>query len=407
MKSKITNFVATAAGLALAQAIPALAQSEPSFKFSGFGTVAAAHSSEKNAEFVASMSQPKGAGPSGSWATSPDSKLAAQLDAKLNGQITGVLQVLSRYQSDGSFDPKLSMGFAKWAPGSGLEFRAGRLPYAAFLVSDYREVGYSQTLVRPPLEVYSLSLDYVDGVDVTWRTNVGEAGLKLQAVTGTSKKSLGEAVVKGKRLAGVNGTADLGDFSARLSYVKVLTSFDSQQLAGALDMVASGLPANAMGPGSPALPGDAALANKHKVKDFNATYISLGLTYDPGTWFVSGELGYLPNASIAVTTKEAYVTAGMRFGAFTPYVGLATIKYDKISTGNPVMQQVIDSFNNNDRTSSSLGLRWDFAKNADLKAQVDRVSNKTGSNGFLINPNPNFVPGGKFTVLSLAVDFVF
>jgi hypothetical protein len=55
----------------------------------------------------------------------------------------------------------------------------------------------------------------------------------------------------------------------------------------------------------------------------------------------------------------------------------------------------------------SIGGRWDFARNAALKLQLDRTHLGAGSSGALINVQPGFQPGGKFTVFSAAIDFVF
>jgi hypothetical protein len=42
-----------------------------------------------------------------------------------------------------------------------------------------------------------------------------------------------------------------------------------------------------------------------------------------------------------------------------------------------------------------------------VKVQVDRMSNGAGSKGLLIDPRAGFVAGRRYSVLSLAVDFVF
>jgi hypothetical protein len=54
----------------------------------------------------------------------------------------------------------------------------------------------------------------------------------------------------------------------------------------------------------------------------------------------------------------------------------------------------------------SLGARWDFAKNLDLKAQFDHTRISAGSNGELINIQPGFRPGGTVNLFSATVDFV-
>jgi hypothetical protein len=57
--------------------------------------------------------------------------------------------------------------------------------------------------------------------------------------------------------------------------------------------------------------------------------------------------------------------------------------------------------------TSSMGVRWDFMKNFDLKVQLERINLGAGSVGTLINIQPGFQPGGIVYVISTAVDFVF
>jgi hypothetical protein len=55
----------------------------------------------------------------------------------------------------------------------------------------------------------------------------------------------------------------------------------------------------------------------------------------------------------------------------------------------------------------SVGLRWDFMKNLDLKLQFDHTRLGADSYGTLINIQPGFRPGGTVNLTSATVDFVF
>jgi hypothetical protein len=55
----------------------------------------------------------------------------------------------------------------------------------------------------------------------------------------------------------------------------------------------------------------------------------------------------------------------------------------------------------------SIGSRWDFMRNTDLKLQLDRTRIGAGSTGGLINIQPGFQLGGSVTVFSATIDFVF
>jgi hypothetical protein len=55
----------------------------------------------------------------------------------------------------------------------------------------------------------------------------------------------------------------------------------------------------------------------------------------------------------------------------------------------------------------SVGTRWDFMRNMDLKLQYDHTRLGAGSPGTLINLQPDFRPGGTVNILSIAIDFVW
>ena len=63
--------------------------------FSGFGTLGVVHSDYSQADFIANVTQPRGAGFS-SWSPTLDSDLGGQAKFTLTDSLSGVLQVLSR-----------------------------------------------------------------------------------------------------------------------------------------------------------------------------------------------------------------------------------------------------------------------------------------------------------------------
>ena len=56
----------------------------------------------------------------------------------------------------------------------------------------------------------------------------------------------------------------------------------------------------------------------------------------------------------------------------------------------------------------SMGVRWDFMKNTDVKLQYDLVKLGDNSNGYLANVPANVILyGTSFHVVSAVLDFVF
>ena len=94
-----------------------------------------------------------------------------------------------------------------------------------------------------------------------------------------------------------------------------------------------------------------------------------------------------------------YATAGLRIGRFTPYLTYAV----EHSLDQPLVLPNL----NFGQSAASVGVRWDFAKNLDLKVQYDRVWTPAGSTGLFMNEQPDFQLGSGTNVVTATLDFVF
>jgi hypothetical protein len=110
------------------------------------------------------------------------------------------------------------------------------------------------------------------------------------------------------------------------------------------------------------------------------------------------------------TTKISamYISGGYRVKKFTPY-----LTYSQNSPGSFLPGFLPPSPNSvtlaeRAQSTVSLGVRWDFMKDTDLKLQYDQVRLSNHSNGFLANVPANVnLYGTTFHVISAVVDFVF
>ncbi len=167
-----------------------------------------------------------------------------------------------------------------------------------------------------------------------------------------------------------------------------------------------------------------AIAQKYRVSDSLVTSMGVSASYDPGRWFVTGELGRTNTHSVLGVSTGWYVTGGYRIGRFTPYATVARTHGDG-NTADPGVPLAglpavavptalaLNAFLNGvlgakaAETTYSIGERWDFAKSAALTLQFDRVVIDAHSPGLLTNLQPGFMPGGRVNVFSAALDFVF
>lgn len=194
----------------------------PMFTFNGFGTAGLAHSSERNADFMLSNLQAKGAGYSQSWSPEVDSRIGVQLNAQFNRQLSAVLQVASEQRHDGTYRPQVEWANVKYQFTPDFSMRVGRMVFPAFLVSDYRKVGYATHWVRPPLELYDLfPVTDTDGISFSHHSQVGRFHNSLQFFFSQSSEKLPNGMtVTGKNGIGISNMLGYGPTTLHASYFR-------------------------------------------------------------------------------------------------------------------------------------------------------------------------------------------
>lgn len=407
-----------------------MAQSSPEFKFSGFGTLAAVHSSDDTSDFKGTLFQPKGAGHTRSTSFDPDSKLGVQLNATFNDKVSGVVQVVSQYGYDNSYAPRIEWANVKLQATQELSLRAGRIAAPAYMLSESRFVGYANTWARPPVETYGvLSITSNDGIDATYRKQIFGANHSIQAYYGKSRADLSPTSdVKSNPNWGINDTVEFGSLTLRAGYnsLKIDVNIPSvNPLFGALRSLSAGLAQVPSPAFQTASVQAAALADKYSFQDMKLSALALGASYDPGHWFVTSEYVLFKGAGFLSDQDAWYASGGYRFGAFTPYVAYSSVKAhipteDGIATAglasvpqlaggaaalNGAINATLKAFTPTQHTITA-GVRWDFMKNVAAKAQFDRVTTGAQSNGRLV-AYPGFQQGSSINLATLSLDFVF
>jgi len=407
------NRLALAVMTLYAGAVDADDSTPPMFSLSSFGTVGIVHSSEKNADFTSSIYKPNGAGHTRNWDADVDSLVGAQLTANFTSQLSAVVQVISEQRYDDSYRPGLEWANFKYQFTPDFSVRVGRTVQPAFLFSDSRKVGYTLPWVRPPGEVYSMvPVTSTDGMDLSYRLHFGDLTNTVQGNYGQSDPRLPHNT--GKSLAkdswGVSNLTEYGALTTRVTYQQTRLTVESfNPLFDSFR--AFGEEGNA-------------IADRYDSKGKRFEFVGVGAIYDPGKWFAMGEWGYFDSHSIIGTLSAWYLSAGYRMDAFTPYVtyarsrtlsetssaGLTTSTLPPDLAGaatglNGALNTILAS--SSSQQTLSVGVRWDFTKNMDAKLQYDHTRLGSSASGPLINLQPGFEPGGTFSLLSLAVDFVF
>ncbi len=145
------------------------------------------------------------------------------------------------------------------------------------------------------------------------------------------------------------------------------------------------------------------------------SFTSVGYGLDYKNFLVQAEYAIRKTESRAVMdTTSYYMMLGYRMDKVTPYYYHGKITQQSarsfpelpttgplaaLSAGaNSVAKSALQSTN-------AIGVRWDFARSAALKVQVDRISPEGGGSGAFIKAKPGFT--GPVNVYAAGIDFVF
>jgi Gram-negative porin len=327
---------------------------------SGYGTLGMVHSNYEEADFIGIPYQPRGAGYSRKWSAMPDTDFGVQLDLKITQELSAVVQGITRENADGNYKPSLEWANIKYTFNPDVSVSLGRAVLPTFERSDSQNVGYSLPWVRVPTEIeYASPASHVDGIDVNYQMRTGAVAQTIQALWGGSSQSYFGATYRFDRLLCLVDTVRLGNASVHLAYESMNVNF-------------AGVP-----------------KDQYWVAD-------LGFTYDPGRWFVTGDSN-VSKDEVFGKSIGWYVSGGVRLGNFTPYA-----VYSQLRSIPPEGQPLVG-----DQRTVAGGVRWDFAKNLDLKFQLQRVTEKSTTPASFTNVQPGAQIGDSPTVASVALDFLF
>lgn len=418
------SMISAAVALALS-ASAAHADFDDMVSVRGFGTAGVVHSTEDRADVTGSVFQPDGAGYTRDFDLRTLSKVAGQVNLQFTDDLSMTVQAITQYQHDRTFAPQIEWLNLKYSFTPALSARVGRIALPTFMVSDSRMVGYANPWVTPPQEIYQLaSITSNDGVDVSYSFSRGSVKNSFQAFYGTSKADIPSGEVEADAIYGVNYLAEVGAASFRVGYIRMDIDLDIDTVQPMFDGL-RGLGAALSGFGFTTQGAQAlALAEKYTLEDMNLSFLSLGATYDPGSWFAMAEVLDFGGDTMLSDAFGGYVTAGARFGKLTPYATFAKVEGDikaepGISTaGLPVpfamgaaalnagINTSLNQFQGSQQ-SASVGLRWDAFNNVAIKGQYSHVDLGANSAGKLANAQPDLELGGSYAVYTLTVDFIF
>ncbi|NRR32554.1 porin [Oxalobacteraceae bacterium] len=397
-KLLLTAAICAAFGSAHAELV-----NDGNLSISGFGTLGVAKADLAQGQFVR-YNQASGA--SDSPRIDLDSNLGLQASYKINDSLSGTVQILTRKNTSPEFTTDLTWAFLKYRINDEFSVRVGRMVQPTFMISDYQNVGYANTMMRPPVEMYSQApIEAADGADLTYQHAFGDTNFSAQGYAGTSRGKLFTSTTLSvgtyrNPVMGLTLTAEHGPLTLRLAHNRVEINSNSVPIDQLLDRVST--------LGYPGLAADLTLKS-HK----HIAFTSLGLALDWNNIVAQAEYAQRRSRdkSFLADVNTWYAMAGYRFGKILPYYAHAanhdvghSISLPPAFLATPLAGAISGLIKATEQKTDLIGVRWDFAKNVALKVQVDRVSPITKS-GMLAYTPANYTQ--KVTVVAASLDFVF
>ncbi|MCU4675652.1 porin [Catenovulum sp. 2E275] len=357
--------------------------------FNGFARIAAGTTLESNEAVM---------GYKDSLDFKNESLFALQASANLDDGLSATAQFMSRGRDD--FEVDVEWAYLSYELTDSTRINAGRLRLPFFRYSDFLDVGYAYTWVRPPQAVYDLPYSSYDGLSILHSTTLGDFDIEVQGTLGTASE---EIEVEGTPantelddLYGLNLSATYDWLYLRAVYMIGQASFDisNPQLNQLLQALM--------------LTGNSNAAEQIKVDSDSSSFAGIGFGVDKSDWIFQGEITQTKvDDSFIADRYRSYVSLAHRFDVLTPYITYQKIDDKANPTGYNLAVESgvlpadvlagIKTFLQSQEQDAegeyySIGTRYDFHPSASFKADLT-------------------IWNGEYTqdaqVISFAVDMVF
>ncbi|SHN20206.1 porin [Duganella sacchari] len=409
MKKQLLVAAVSAAFVAATAAMPAQAgaMDDGNLSISGFGTLGVAKGDTDQAQF-ARYNQAEGIGNKARIGL--DTNLGLQATYKINDWLSGTAQVLTRKNTSPTFTTDLTWAFLKARINDEVSVRVGRVVVPTFLISDYQNVGYANTMMRPPIEMYGQApIENSDGADINYQHAFGDVNFTAQAFAGVSRGKLyvpsgsGSTATYRAPAAGLSLAAEYGPFLFRVAHARADMNINDLAPINSLTSTLNTY-------GFSQLASDLTFSGGKKI-----AFTSVGGTMDWNNIVAQAEYAQrrAKDPVYLADSNAWYAMVGYRIGKVLPYYAHTSSKGAGASVTAPASLAKVPPLNaalagllsSSEQSSDLIGVRWDFAKSLALKVQIDRVNPKAKS-GWLQN-----VPAAGYnkdlTVVGVALDFVF
>ncbi|WP_032095716.1 MULTISPECIES: hypothetical protein [unclassified Alteromonas] len=317
----------------------------------------------------------------------PASVFGLQVRGEISDKLSATAQVVGRGRDD--YDADFEWAYMTYNVSNTTSISAGRIRMPLFKYSASLDVGYSYHWLTPPDSVYGIDFNNIDGVRVDYSNYSGDWEYGAQFTTGRAQAdttiSGTPAALTLDNVLAVSFEVTRDWFSARTLLARGKTSAENPEFDAFVD---------GAGQFGAVVPGASALASGLRVEEDTGTFFEVAVGVDKYDWFVGAEYTQTEvDGSVIADNKAWYVTAGLRFGKFTPHItyeveeadngaqlGLVAALPPTIATGDAVTDATwsgiyqaasgIAAQQNLDVSAVTAGLRYDVEPGLALKADV-------------------------------------
>lgn len=386
-------------------------------EFSGFGTLGMGRVTTSEASVLDYDDQ---------WSARSDTVLGVQLSQGLTEKIALTTQVIAQdndHNNTTDFDVEFEWFFFSYAFDNGAQFRIGRLRTPTFLYSDVLAVGYAQTWVRPPLNIYISNLTATtnfDGIDLNFSAEIFEHEFDVTAYAGVMDDSISGLQVEADPIMGLRMAFlfDVFRVQYNIGFAKnSISDVNLDQLATQFELAGQMNPIFSE------------LAAAHSIDDEAYQIHGLGLQADIEDWtFILEATTSRSNGSnVESRSSGIYFSVARQFEQWMPYgvfgytdnlyngklSDLLEQSYASLPAGVPAgLDSGLDilrgfaslTYNEAENTSYSwtLGCRYDFHPQAALKMEFQYFENPS-----LATPKALPASTDSIVLSTVVLDFVF
>ncbi len=302
-------------------------------------------------EYTSVYEQSKG------WQFDRESLLGLQLKKEFSSTLSATAQVVVRaLNPNHGSRPTLDWAYLSWQPSadSNWTFQAGQFRIPLYYYSDYLYIGYAYPWVRPAPDVYGWPIYAYQGVNATYRTQLGASdwAATVHAWTGgyTQKNNAYDTRIywtdptheSWKNIVGGSISANNGIFDARVMLMHYNDTLWQDGPGGTRNYLL-------------------------QVKDQSTRIMGLSVNMDYKNWLVKTEVDRYEQVDATKGLNGIYKYAlfgiGYQFGEWTPMLTMS--RYRTVAA--PI----------EGRNTQYLSLRWDFRRNTTLKVQYDVTKDKS------------------------------